>query len=338
MDDKKLQTEELIGSQSIDSDRRGGIEERMKSVIVIAGPTASGKTRLSIELAKKLDGEIISADSMQVYRHMDIGTAKPDREEMSGIRHYLIDEVPPDKEFSVAKFQELALKYVSEVLDMGKVPIIAGGTGLYINSLVYNINFSETISDWELRERLQKEAEEKGNRALYEQLKEIDPEAAARIHENDTKRIIRAIEVYTHTKQPISEHLKQSRLVPPPYRYLVFGLRMDREKLYERINRRVDRMLEKGLVDEVRKLMEMGYEKSTIAMQGLGYKEIVSYLKGEISLDEAVYIIKRDTRHYAKRQMTWFKRIEGIEWLDVDENKELQDITARIIRIYGNPD
>lgn len=299
-------------------------------VIVIAGPTASGKTRLSIELAKAINGEIISADSMQVYKYMDIGTAKPDTEEMSGIRHYLIDEINPDEEFSVARFQELAMKYISQIHENGKIPIIAGGTGLYINSLLYNINFSETISDWALREQLEKEADEKGNRYIHNKLAAIDPEAAAKLHENDRKRVIRAIEVFTHTNMPISMHQRLSRMNPPPYRYIVFGLRWDREKLYERINRRVDLMLENGLVDEVKRLSQMGYDKSAIAMQGLGYKEILAYLAGEITYDEAVYILKRDTRHYAKRQMTWFKRVEGIQWLDIDESSNIAVIIKKI--------
>jgi len=302
----------------------------MKQVIVIFGPTASGKTRLSIMLAKEINGEIISADSMQVYKYMDIGTAKPDEEEMEGIKHYLIDEVYPDEEFSVAKYRELVLKYIEESMGKGKFPIVTGGTGLYINSLIYNINFSETISDWDLRNRLKKEAEEKGNEYLHGKLKEVDPEAAKRIHINDVKRVIRALEVYEHTKKPISYHQEISRSVPSKYNYILIGLRMDREKLYERIDRRVDVMLEKGLVEEVGKLVEMGYDKNSIAMQGLGYKEILAYLRGEMSLEEAVYILKRDTRHYAKRQITWFKRLENVHWVDVDgfsnENEILKNI------------
>ncbi len=291
----------------------------MKSVIAIVGPTASGKTKLSIDLSKKINGEIISADSMQVYRHMDIGTAKPDEAEKSGIKHYLIDELDPDEEFNVVKFKELAVRYIEEILSKGKVPIIAGGTGLYINSLIYNINFSESVSDWDFREALKKEAEEKGNRYLHDKLKLVDPSAAEKIHENNVKRVIRALEVYEHTKKTISHQQELSRLEPAPYNYIIIGLRMDREKLYDRINRRVDIMMEKGLVQEVKKLAEMGYDKNTVAMQGLGYKEILSYLRGEISLDEAIYIIKRDTRHYAKRQETWFKRLENIFWVNADE-------------------
>ncbi len=290
----------------------------MKNVIIILGPTASGKTSLSIELAKKTNGEIISADSMQIYKYMDIGTAKPDEEERSGIMHYLIDEVNPDEEFSVARFKELALKYTKEILDKGKLPIIAGGTGLYINSLIYNINFSETISDWELREKLKQEAEEKGNQFLHDRLSAVDPAAAAKIHVNDLKRIIRALEVYEYTKKPISYHQEVSKAVPPEYNYIIIGLTMDRERLYQRINKRVDLMLEKGLVEEVKKLVSMGYDKNTIAMQGLGYKEILQYIRGEKLLDEVIYILQRDTRHYAKRQMTWFRRIPGVHWVNVD--------------------
>lgn len=302
----------------------------MKTVVVLIGPTASGKTKLSIELAKQINGEIVSADSMQLYKLMDIGTAKPDAEEMSGIKHYLINEVYPDEEFSVARYQELAKKYINEIFNKGKTPIIVGGTGLYINSLIYNINFSETISDWDLRNRLKKEADEKGNEYLHQKLKEIDPEAAQKIHTNDIKRIIRAIEVYTHTNKPISHHQAISRSVPPEFDFLIFGLKMDREKLYERINKRIDIMLERGLINEVNNLVKLGYDKNSVAMQGLGYKEILAYLNGEISFEEAVYILKRDTRHYAKRQITWFKRLEGVKWIDLDENPEPLEILKNI--------
>lgn len=305
----------------------------MQNVIVIVGPTASGKTKLSIELAKAIDGEIISADSMQVYKYMDIGTAKPDEDEMAGIRHYLIDEVYPDEEFSVARFQELAMKYIEEIIQRNKMPIIVGGTGLYINSLLYNINFSETVSDWELREELKKEAEEKGNEYLHQKLKEIDPEAASKIHMNNVKRVIRAIEVFKHTNKPISYHQEVSRQEPPGYNYIVFGLKSDREKLYERINARVDLMIERGLVDEVRKLIELGYDKNTIAMQGLGYKEMLSYLRNEMTLEEVIYILKRDTRHYAKRQITWFKRLENVCWLDIQETAEISE-AIKIIKYH----
>lgn len=304
----------------------------MEPVIVIAGPTASGKTKLSIELAKKIGGSIVSADSMQIYRYMDIGTAKPDVKEMSGIRHYMLDEVDPDENFSVARYRECALSYISEIVNEGKRPIVTGGTGLYINSLIYNINFSETICDEDLREALRNEAQEKGNRSIYEKLFRIDPEAASRIHENDTKRIIRAIEVYEHTKKTISEHVKESRQEPPPYKYIIFGLDWDREKLYARIEKRIDKMLGDGLVDEVRRLADMGYDKGGTAMQGIGYKEVLDYLKGNRTLEETEYILKRDTRRYAKRQMTWFRRIEGINWLKADENSDFGALSEKIIQ------
>lgn len=297
---------------------------------MIVGPTASGKTRLSIELAKEINGEIISADSMQIYKYMDIGTAKPDTEEMSGIKHYLINEVFPDEEFNVAKYRELANGYIDQVLKNGKHPIIVGGTGLYINSMIYNINFSETISDWEYRDELKQEAEEKGNRFIYDRLVEVDPEAAAKIHENDIKRVIRALEVFKHTNKTMTYHNNLSRLMPPPYRYLVFGLKWDREKLYGRIEKRVDLMFENGLLEEVKKLSTMGYDRKLIAMQGLGYKEIFCYLKGEATLNEAVNIVKRDTRRYAKRQITWFKRIEELNWLEIDEKTDIKDLVKNI--------
>jgi tRNA dimethylallyltransferase len=304
----------------------------MEPVILIVGPTASGKTGLSIELAKMVDGSIVSADSMQIYRHMNIGTAKPDSREMSGISHYMIDIVNPDESFSVAKYCELALKNIKLILEQGKRPIIAGGTGLYINSLIYNISFSETICDNELREALKKEAMEKGNRHLHDRLKDIDPLAASRIHENDTKRVIRAIEVYTHTNRTISEHSRMSRMDPPPYNYILFGLNWDRKKLYDRIDKRVDRMIEIGLIDEVKNLVEMGYDKGATAMQGIGYKEVLSYLKGECSLEEMIYILKRNTRRYAKRQLTWFRRIQEINWLQVDENSDFKGLAEKIVQ------
>jgi len=299
-------------------------------VIVILGPTASGKTKLSIELAKDIDGEIVSADSMQIYKYMDIGTAKPTEEEKQGIKHHLIDEITPDEEFSVARFQQLAVKYIDDIINRGKIPIVCGGTGLYIDSLIYNIEFGDTICDWEFRERLRKEALEKGNEYLHNKLKEIDPEAAEKIHMNNVKRVIRAIEVYTYTHKTISMLQKESRNNPSKYKFYVFGLSMGREKLYERINQRVDRMIEKGLVQEVKKLMEMGYDKSTIAMQGIGYKEILSYLRGEISFDEAVYLLKRNTRRYAKRQFTWFNRMKDVHWINLDETHDLQEIIKNI--------
>lgn len=309
----------------------------MKEVIVIVGPTASGKTNLSIELAKRLDGEIISADSMQVYKYMDIGTAKPTMEERQGIRHYLIDEILPSEEFNVVKFKNAAEAYIEDILSRGKRPVIVGGTGLYISSLINNVSFSETEIDWELREKLSKEAEEKGAQFIHDKLREVDPAAADSIHPNNVKRVVRALEVYYQTQMPISYHIERSREVPSKYKFIILGLTMDREKLYDRINRRVDIMLENGLVDEVKGLVELGYADSITSMQGIGYKEILSYLRGETTLEEAVEIIKRESRRYAKRQITWFKRINVINWLCIDNYGNTNNITeAAISRIISH--
>ncbi|MDP4180895.1 MAG: tRNA (adenosine(37)-N6)-dimethylallyltransferase MiaA [Bacillota bacterium] len=311
----------------------------MNRVIVIIGPTASGKTALSISLAKEMGGEIISADSMQIYRYMNIGTAKPDKEEMAGIPHYLIDEVNPDEEFSVAKFKLLATEYIDEIIKNGKQPIVVGGTGLYINSLLYNIDFSETICDWELRDKLKKEAEEFGNEFLHKKLELIDPVAAKRIHINDLKRIIRAIEVYEYSKKTISEHQEVSRKNPSKYRFYSYGLMMDRERLYDRINKRVDLMFERGLIEEVKNLIKLGYDKNSVAMQAIGYKETLAYLKGDMTLEDALELIKRESRRYAKRQITWFKRTENINWIDLEIENDLNKITKNIknnIATYGN--
>lgn len=290
----------------------------MKQVIVIVGPTASGKTKLSIEMAKRLDGEIISADSMQVYKYMDIGTAKPKADEMQGIKHYLVDEILPSQEFNVVRFKELAEKYLEEIIEKDKQPVIAGGTGLYISSLVNNINFSETECDWELRKQLSSEAEQKGPGYIYEKLKQVDPEAAAAIHPNNVKRVIRALEVFLQTHKSISYHNEKSREIPPKYKYILLGLTMERDKLYDRINKRVDMMLENGLVNEVRRLVEQGFSDSITSMQGIGYKEILYYLRNEITLEEATELIKRESRRYAKRQLTWFRRINEIKWFSID--------------------
>jgi tRNA dimethylallyltransferase len=284
----------------------------MDNVVVIAGPTASGKTELAIRLAKEVDGEIISADSMQVYQYMNIGTAKPTCGEMQGVPHHLLDVVKPDIPFNVAMFKERALECIQDILQRKRLPIMAGGTGLYINSLIYNIQFSETVCDEGFRERMRNVAISEGPKVLHDRLSQVDPESAGRIHWNNVKRVIRALEVYEFTGKPISEHQRESRKVPPPYRYLVFFMDMDRKDLYARIDKRVDKMIQEGLVDEVKALLEMGYKPDSIAMQGLGYKELIPYLKKEITLEEAIHVLKRNTRHYAKRQLTWFKAIEGI--------------------------
>jgi tRNA dimethylallyltransferase len=288
-------------------------------VIVITGPTASGKTKVGVELAKDLNGDIISCDSMQIYKYMDIGTAKPTHEEMSGIKHYLVDEIFPDEEFSVAKYKALALKYISEVKDSGRVPIVIGGTGLYINSLIYNISFSETVCDWNLRNRLTIEALEKGNEHIFRILESIDPTTASRLHMNDTKRVIRAIEVFKHTGKPISEHQIISRNLPSQYKFLVFCLNMGREKLYTLINKRVDKMFEDGLVNEVERLLQEGYTLDLQSMQAIGYKEVGWYLDKKISLNEAIEAVKIGSRRYAKRQLTWFRKLNDIVWIDVEE-------------------
>ncbi|ACL76046.1 tRNA (adenosine(37)-N6)-dimethylallyltransferase MiaA [Ruminiclostridium cellulolyticum] len=292
----------------------------MNRIIVIVGPTASGKTNLSIELAKAMDGEIISADSMQIYKYMDIGTAKPTKDEMQGIKHYLINEVLPSEDFNVVRFKELAEKYIVKILEKNKQPIVAGGTGLYISSLINNINFSESESDWELREALKKEVDELGPEHLHKKLQEVDPDSALNIHPNNIKRVIRALEVYYQTHKPISYHNEISRKTPPKYEFILVGLSMDRQVLYERINRRVDIMVENGLVDEVKKLVNLGYADSIISMQGIGYKEILEYLRNTYTLEQAIENIKQGTRRYAKRQITWFKRINGIKWFNLDNS------------------
>jgi tRNA dimethylallyltransferase len=284
----------------------------MDKVVVICGPTACGKTDLAIRLAQKENGEIISADSMQIYQFMNIGTAKPTREEMQGVPHHMLDVVRPDEPFNVALYKDMAEERIRDILSRNKLPVVAGGTGLYINSLIYNIRFSETVCDEAFRKEMNALAEAEGPEILHDRLREIDPESAERIHFNNVKRVIRALEVFHFTGKTITEHQKESRMEPVPYRYLVFFIDMDREELYARIDKRVDRMLQDGLVDEVKSLLKMGYKPGSTAMQGLGYKEMLRYLEGEISLDEAVYILKRDTRHYAKRQITWFKAVEGL--------------------------
>lgn len=307
----------------------------MKPLIILTGPTAVGKTALSIRLAKAVGGEIISADSMQVYCHMDIGSAKVTREEMDGVPHYLIDILEPTEEFNVAVFKELVSEAVREIYSHGNIPIVAGGTGFYIQALLYDIDFTEEGEEREIREELERLAEERGAVFLHDLLKEIDPEAAQEIHANNRKRVIRAIEFYRKTGEKISEHNKRERQKKSPYVFLYYVLTDDRKRLYERIDQRVDGMIEAGLVDEVKRLKDMGCTKDMVSMQGLGYKEILDYLQENISLDEAVEIIKRDTRHFAKRQITWFKRERDVRWLNLEAfgrdrdkvlDKMLQDI------------
>lgn len=302
-----------------------------KPLFILVGPTAIGKTSLSIELAKRLNGEIISADSMQIYKYMDIGTAKITNEEKECINHFMIDEVNPDEEFSVSDFQCRANNYIEEIYSRGKLPMIVGGTGLYVNSLIYDLDFTSSVSNWNLRKKYEREAEEYGNEHLYEKLKNIDPESAKRIHINNTKRVIRALEVYNETGKPMSDFYKDFRKPNEKLNISMIGLTMDREKLYERINQRIDIMMNQGLVLEVKTLLEKGYNQKLTSMQGIGYKEIIKYLNGEYSLEEATLLIKKGSRRYAKRQLTWFRREERIHWINLDDFDNKTDLINSII-------
>ncbi len=302
-----------------------------KPLIVLTGPTAVGKTSLSIALARAVEGEIISADSMQVYKHMDIGSAKIKKEEMEGIPHYLIDVLEPDEEFHVVHFQEMAQEAMKEIYSKGKIPILTGGTGFYIQAVVKDIDFSQDTEKSSVRERLENLAQEKGGEYLHELLAQRDPESAEKIHPNNIKRVIRALEYYELTGEKISLHNEREGEKVSPYNTAYFVLNDHRERLYEKIDRRVDQMLDEGLVEEVRRLAQMGYTRDMVSMQGLGYKEILAYLEGEYSLEEAVYVLKRDTRHFAKRQLTWFRREKDVIWVnkpdfDYDDKKILEYI------------
>ncbi len=304
----------------------------LPKICILAGPTAVGKTEISLALARSLCGEIISADSAQVYKYMDIGTAKLKEEEMQGIRHYMIDEVTPDMDFSVAQFREKAELYIRDINDRGKLPIITGGTGLYINSLLNNLDFTDSISDEEYRREMQETAQVKGNEYVHAMLEAVDPASYKRLHPNDLRRVIRALEVYKHTGRPISYFQEESRKQPPRYDFAYITLSMDRRKLYERIEQRVDKMMASGLVEEVEGLIKRGYGRELNSMQALGYKEIADYLHGSVSKDEAVRILKRDTRHYAKRQLTWFRGDKRVNWVDVDSFYRKEAIVENIIR------
>ncbi len=285
-------------------------------MVILTGPTAAGKTDLSVELAKRIGGAVISADSMQVYKHMDIGSAKISPEEMRGVMHYLIDESEPDEEFHVVRFVKRAKECLSEIYGSGNIPIVVGGTGFYIQALLYDIDFTEQTSDEAYRGELNRLADEKGVLYLHEMLRQVDKKSAEQIHPNNRKRVIRALEFYRLTGAKISDHNETERQKTSPFNFAYFVLTDNRARLYERINKRVDCMLEKGLIDEVKKLKQMGFQKDMVSMQGLGYKEILAYLDGEYTLDEAVYRIKRDSRHFAKRQLTWFGREREVIWLN----------------------
>lgn len=299
-------------------------------VIVICGPTASGKTALSIELAKRIDGEIVSADSMQIYKEMDIGSAKPTKEEMQGIKHYLIDFVSPSDRYSVADYQKEARKAIEEILKKGKVPIVVGGTGLYVDSLIYGIEYPEIEYDQEYRKYLEEKVREEGLSKLYEEACKIDEQAMKNISSNDQKRILRVLEIYHQTGKTKTQLEKESRK-EVPYEYIVYALNMEREKLYERINLRVDLMIEQGLIEEVRNIQEK-YKEFPTAMQALGYKEIKEYLDGQVSQAEAVEKVKQETRRYAKRQLTWFRKNKQTIWLNAleDRNKNIEIILEGI--------
>lgn len=278
------------------------------SLVILTGPTAVGKTELSVALAGKIGGEIISADSMQVYRHMDIGSAKITPDQTGGIPHHLIDILEPSEEFNVVMFQQSAKQAVSEIYERGHIPIVVGGTGFYIQALLYDIDFTDNDEDVTLRANLEEIAKKEGAEVLYARLREIDPQSCEIIHANNIKRVIRAIEFYEKTGMKISEHNQMQRQNSSPYNFAYFVLNDEREKLYGRIEDRVDAMLKQGLVEEVQRLKDMGCTADMVSMQGLGYKEILNYLDGHTTLEEALYLIKRDTRHFAKRQLTWFRR------------------------------
>lgn len=290
-----------------------------KPLVILAGPTAVGKTDLSISLAKAINGEIISCDSMQVYKYMDIGSAKIKPEEMSGIKHYLVDALLPEEEFNVAKFQEMAKEAMEEIYAKGKIPIAVGGTGFYIQALLYDTDFTAEDSSDVIRKELEDLALNIGPQKLHDQLRELDPDAADAIHPNNVKRVIRAIEYFKLHGKPISTHNVTERQKESPYQFCYFVLNDAREHLYTNIDKRVDIMLDEGLLEEVTRLKNMGYNRNLVSMQGLGYKELLEFLDGDISLEEAIYKIKRDTRHFAKRQLTWFRSKPEVIWVNKNE-------------------
>lgn len=295
-----------------------GNDKNKPPLVVLTGPTAVGKTALSISLAKEINGEIISADSMQVYRQMDIGTAKIMPEEMQDVPHHLIDILDPDEDFNVVKFKELANACIEQIYSRGKIPILVGGTGFYIQAVLKDVSFQQE-EETEIRMELEKLAQDKGAHYLYEQLQKVDPESAKVIHENNVRRVIRALEYFEQTGCKISDHNQQEKEKESPYNFAYFVLEQDRKILYERIEKRIDLMMEQGLLDEVKSLYKKGYGRDLVSMQGIGYKEIYAYLDGEYSLENAEYILKRDTRHFAKRQLTWFKREKDVVWVNKDQ-------------------
>lgn len=303
----------------------------MKDLFILAGPTAVGKTDISIKLAKKLNGEIISADSMQIYKYMDIGSAKVTRDEMQGVPHYLIDIVEPHESFNVSEYKKMSEENINAITSKGKLPMLVGGTGLYINSLIYNYDFTEAGNDEEYRLYLQNLAQTESKEYVHSLLRGVDIESFNRLYPNDLKRVIRALEVYKLTGKTISQFNEENDIYDIPYNVFYFVLNMDRDKLYERINMRVDIMIEKGLIDEVKKLKSMGYTADMQSMKGIGYKEILYYLDGNISLDDAIYLIKKGSRNYAKRQLTWFRKDKRVIWIDKDQFSSEDEIVQNII-------
>lgn len=302
-------------------------------LIVLTGPTAVGKTNLSIRLAKKIGGEIISADSMQIYKKMNIGTAKVSPEEMAGVPHYLVDELDPGEEFNVVAFQQMAKKAMKQIYENGHIPIIVGGTGFYIQALLYDVDFSEHETEEKYRQELVALEQEKGREYLYEMLKQADPEYAAIVHSNNVKRVIRALEYYHETGRKLSEHNAQQRERSSPYQFVYLVLNDEREILYDQIDRRVDQMMEAGLLQEVEALVKEGYERTLVSMQGLGYKEFFDYFDGKCTLEETVDIIKRDTRRFAKRQLTWFRREKEVCWMNKQDYPDGDALFHEILKI-----
>lgn len=303
-------------------------------LLIIAGPTASGKSLVAVQVAKQLDGEVVSADSMLVYRHMDIGTAKPTPSEMEGIPHHLIDIVEPDANFTVAIYQKLAREIIADISNRGRVPILVGGTGFYIDAVIFDYDFGFSGIDRKLRNSLIREAEEKGKEFLHEKLREVDPLAAEQIHVNDVKRIIRALEIYYQAGVQGSLSRRENKKEYPGYTILLTGLLYSRNKLYNRIDARVEKMINDGLVNEVSGLLNAGYHPGLTSMKGLGYKEIVGYLQNQYSLDEAIKLLKRNTRRFAKRQLTWFKRYSSIRWIDMEKYDTINEAANIITELY----
>jgi len=307
-----------------------------ENLLIITGPTAVGKTNSSIKLAKDLNGEIISADSMQIYKYMDIGTAKIQREEMQGIKHHLVDIIYPDEDFTVSDYKNKATSIISNINRDTRLPIVVGGTGLYINSLVYKLNFATVPPNEVLREKYENLANEYGNKYIHEQLSKVDKESGKKIHVRDRRRIIRALEVYHTSGITMSQYSKDFRQESDEYNLAMICLNMNRAKLYDKINSRVDQMMDKGLIQEVKDILEMGYNKDLVSLQGIGYKEIIMYLDGYINLNEAVEKIKQGSRNYAKRQLTWFRRDKRIQFIDIDYFNDSNELVTNIKTYINN--